>query len=414
MSNKTKRPHLILAKASQHSDGRVRAAIWRVVDYLDGKRRFIATGCAAGEAEKADRFLADYIAAKYKLPRRGQDIDAIGVADVLSVYLDDRPLAPGEEHSKQFLHRIDRLIDWWGGKMLAEVTGATCRAYAEVSGNRSGARRDLEDLRAAIVHHRRRGLHRGIVDVILPPKGPPRDRWLTRHEAAQLLWTCWRTRGMQARVHGRWAEVTAPRSVAVPTKRYPLRHLARFILIGLYTGSRCSVIADASPIRQQGRSFVDLDRGIFYRLAIGQVASPTKRQTAAPIPPRLLAYLRRWQRVGIAKEHFVEWNGKAVKSVKTAFAGAIEKAGLKGPIAPHTLRHTAVTWLMQNGAPMWQVAGFVGVSEQMVREVYGHRHPDYVQEAVAASGRRGGKRPAPAASVVSIEEARRQRDKQSA
>ncbi len=28
------------------------------------------------------------------------------------------------------------------------------------------------------------------VNVWLPPKGPPRDRWLTRSEAARLLWAC--------------------------------------------------------------------------------------------------------------------------------------------------------------------------------------------------------------------------------
>jgi len=62
---------------------------------------------------------------------------------------------------------------------------------------------------------------------------------------------------------------------------------------------------------------------------------------------------------------------------------------------------------------MGQVAGFVGTSERMVREVYGHHHPDYMQEAVAASGRRGGERLRPAP-VVSLEEARRQREKRRA
>lgn len=212
---------------------------------------------------------------------------------------------------------------------------------------------------------------------------------------------------MQRRDHG--PGVAAAGGEATPTIRYPLRHLARFILIGLYTGSRCGAIAAASPVRKEGRSWVDLDRGIFYRLATGRLASPTKRQTPAPIPPRLLAHLRRWQRLGVSKEHFVEWYGKLVKSVKTAFKSALDKAGVEGPVSPHTLRHTAVTWLMQNGAPMWQVAGFVGMSEQMIREVYGHHHPDHMQEVVAASGRRGGDRPRPAP-VVSLEEVRHKRE----
>jgi hypothetical protein len=32
------------------------------------------------------------------------------------------------------------------------------------------------------------------VKVSLPKKGPARDRWLTRDEAAHLIWTCWRPR----------------------------------------------------------------------------------------------------------------------------------------------------------------------------------------------------------------------------
>jgi hypothetical protein len=73
-------------------------------------------------------------------------------------------------------------------------------------------------------------------------------------------------------------------------------------LIGLYTGTRAGAIATASPYREPGRSYVDLDRGIFYRKAIGRRATK-KRQTPAPIPPRLLVHMRRWTaRVGPARK----------------------------------------------------------------------------------------------------------------
>jgi hypothetical protein len=38
------------------------------------------------------------------------------------------------------------------------------------------------------------GVSRGLVRVALPAKGAGRERWLTRSEAATLLWTCWRYR----------------------------------------------------------------------------------------------------------------------------------------------------------------------------------------------------------------------------
>lgn len=144
------------------------------------------------------------------------------------------------------------------------------------------------------------------------------------------------------------------------------------------TGTRASAIASASPYRDMGHSFVDLDQGIYYRLAIGKRAT-NKRQTPAPIPPRLLAHMRRWVRRGIVTSHFVEWQGAPVKSVKTGFRHAVGLAGLWGKVTPHTLRHTAATWLMQRGVPIWQAAGYLGMSSQMIERTYGHHHPDYMR-----------------------------------
>src|SRR6202044_3909329 len=100
----------------------------------------------------------------------------------------------------------------------------------------------------------------------------------------------------------------------------------------------------ASPHPREGRSFVDLERGIFYRKQIGKRATK-KRQTPAPIPPRLLAHLRRWKERRLIATCFVEFNGKPVASVKKGFKSAVELACLNGKVTPHTLRHTAATWL---------------------------------------------------------------------
>jgi len=83
--------------------------------------------------------------------------------------------------------RVGRLNEYWGGKTLSEVNTHTCAGYAKHRGNKGGARRDLETLRAAINHHSKEGFHRGLVRVSLPEKGEARDRWLTRGEAAQLI-----------------------------------------------------------------------------------------------------------------------------------------------------------------------------------------------------------------------------------
>jgi integrase len=343
-------------------------ATWRI---RDGARD-VGTGCAQQDLARAEQKLRDYIASKHEPKRKIQDIESIPIADVLLIYLTDR--RSFQQNKPQFDRRMQRLNDWWGTTMLAGVNGDTCRAYQRHRGNAGGTRRDLEDLRAAVNYHASEGLHRGIVKVALPPKGSPRDRWLTRSEAARLLWVCWRYRELQKR--GREGK----KGPALPTEKRPLRHLARFILIGLYTGTRAAAIASASPVPAFGRSFVDLSAGLYYRRATGNPET-NKRQPTVPVPPRLLAHMRRWTAQGLIKEHFVEFNGRPVKSVKTAFKRAVELAGLEAPASPHTLRHTAATWLMQNGVDLWTAAGFLGMSVEILQRVYGHHHPDHLRDA---------------------------------
>jgi hypothetical protein len=143
-----------------------------------------------------------------------------------------------------------------------------------------GAKRDLEDLRAAINHHHNEGLHRHTVGIVLPECGKSRERWLTRDEAARLLWTCWRTHEAQE---------------GAATDKRPLRHLCRFLLLGLSTESRPGVILTAAWDRGPGHSWVDAERGLFHRLPEG-TRETAKRQLPVPLATRLLAHLRRWER----------------------------------------------------------------------------------------------------------------------
>jgi hypothetical protein len=75
-----------------------------------------------------------------------------------------------------------------------------------------------------------------------------------------------------------------------------------------------------------------------------------------------------------------------VQSVKTAFHRACRLAGLQGDVTPHTLRHTAATWLMQAGVDKWEAAGFLGMTVEMIDRVYGHHHPDHLRSAAHAIG----------------------------
>lgn len=365
MPARPKPPRLWLRPARSAPDG-FRPATWIILD----RGKHITTGCTRSEVDRAGRELAAYIAQRHAPERSARSIAQIAVSDVLSIYNDD--VGHRIVDQRKFVARLRRLNRFFGRTMLSEINGATCRAYAEARGSEAGARRELEDLRAAIEHHAAEGLHREIVRVPLPPKAPSRTRWLTRDEAARLLWTCWRHREIQR---------------GEATKKRPLRHLVRFILIALYTGTRAGAVASASPREMPGRSWVDLERGVFYRLAIG-ARETNKRQPPVRLPPRLLAHMRRWARIDPGMQHFVEWQGEAVKSVKTGFRTAVGLAKLPGRVTPHTFRHTAATWLMREGVDVWEVAGFLGMSEATLRRVYGHHHPDFQMAAANAIGYR--------------------------
>jgi integrase len=77
--------------------------------------------------------------------------------------------------------------------------------------------------------------------------------------------------------------------------------------------------------------------------------------------------MRRWARLKLIAECFVEFSGKPVASVKKGFSAAVALARLTGKVTPHTPRHTAATWLMQRGVPVREVAGFLGTSAEVLR-----------------------------------------------
>jgi integrase len=363
------RPHLYLRRPRSDKTGS-HSAVWIIKDR--GHQR--STGCAAHDIEGAERVFAKYLASKHARAARQarhRDPDQIPVADVLTLYLTDMVLR--HSRPKETEGRIAALERFFGDKMLSDVTGETCRAYVAQRTTDAAARRELEDLRAAINYHRREGLHDKIVSVVLPDERPARERWLTRSEAARLIRSAWRYREMQK---------------GKPTDRRSRRHIAQFILVALYTGTRASAVCGAALQPTVRHGWIDLDRGVFYRRPVGQ-RETKKRQPPVPLPDHLLAHLRRWKRRG--QRFAVEWNSQPVKSIKRAFAKVVNDAGLGDDVTPHTLRHTAATWLMQQGTDMWEAAGYLGMTLEMLSQRYGHHHPDHLSGAKTAFRRRRGR-----------------------
>src|SRR5450759_1519615 len=367
MPRRSKGPRLWLQPARKNGKGNViEQAVW-VIREGSTKR---STGCGRGKIEQATAALRDYLNAKPTQRPRDRDPSSVAIADVVAIYTEDVVSKHGRP--KETAARLNRILDFFGDKMLSVLNKKTCADYTKQRGSEAAARRELEDLRSAVRHHWEAGLCAALTPVVLPDRGEGRERWLTRQEAAHLLRTA---RRMRQKQFGKL------------TDRVTAQHVAQFILVGLYTGTRagaiCGAVLDQPTI---GRSWIDLENGIFYRQAIGRRKKKNKQQTPVRLPPRLLAHLRRWKRKKISIRSVIEWNGGPVKRINKAFRSVRRAAGFGDDVIPHTLRHTCATWLAQRGVATWEAAGFLGMTEQTFIDVYGHHHPDHQKNAVNAFG----------------------------
>jgi integrase len=366
MPRRTKGPRLYLQPARPARDGKpAEQPVWCI---RDGSIKR-STGASALEIEKAESALRDYLNGKAEPRISNRDPSAVLVADAVAIYTED--VAHKHARPKETAARLGRILDHLGGKPLVYLNKATCEGYVRLRGSAPAARRELEDLRAAIRHHWEAGLCSALTPVVLPERGEPRERFLTRPEAARLLWAAWRLRQ-------KWK--------GQPSDRATAQHVARFILAGLYTSTRAGAICGASLHPAIGRGWIDLEHGVFYRRRAGSKRTK-KRQPSIRMPPRFLAHVRRWHQRLLAINNLIEWQGEPVKRINKAFRAAVKAAGLGRDVTPHTLRHTAITWQAQLGVPSHEICGFFGITMEMFERVYGHHHPDYQSNAVNALNR---------------------------
>ena len=349
-----------------------RSVVWNI---RDGQRT-IGTGCLESDRATAEKKLADYILTKHdpRASKRCGDPNAIKIADALMVYMQDK-IAHGAR-PKENIARVENLGDFFGERRIGELNGALQRDFVKQRGSQSAARRELQTLAAAINYHIKDAIGGAqmLFRPTLPDALPSRERWLTRSEAARLILAAWRKRSSQ-------------------NGRLTSQHIARFILVGLYTGTRAGAICDASLIPTIGRGHVNLETGQFRRLAYGK-RETNKRQPTIDLPPRLLAHLRRWHRLGISVKAVIEYQGEPVKRVSKGWDAVVESAGLatdipQNKVIPHTLRHTAISWYLRSGVPIDKVSDYCGVSIDIIRSVYGHHIPGGFDGVLASSNRLG-------------------------
>lgn len=300
--------------------------------------RFLRTGCGSGDRASAEKWLQAYIGKKHApTPSNDPLID-----EVLAAYGTER--APHSSRPRDIGYYLASLIRYWSGSRVSEITSRRCREYAA---SKAGAINDLKYLKAAVRYwHKEYGPLAALPPFDMPRPHPPRDRWLTRSEAAMLLWVARRN-----------------------------EMLKRFILIGLYTGSRSNVILSLQW------DWLDLVRGTMRRRGRGEIERSNKRRPAIRLGRRILGFLRRWRNMdGSHVSDPTRVCRLNNPQIRRAFTKACHRAGLDN-VTPHTLRHTRATWLMQAGVPIWEAAGHLGMSPQVLQRTYAHHSPEWQKAA---------------------------------
>ena len=315
---------------------------WNITFTEDGRRARYSLGVPGSAALKPD---AEREARRFWIERHQGE--ALTVSDIWNLY--------GEDRAGRAI--LDRMEFSW--KALAKRFGETAPerdltkdSRAHTAERRKAGRADgtiwteLNHLRIVLTWAHARGLIAFKPYVELPPKPDPKNRHLTRAEAASLL-----------------AAPAAP-------------HIALFIRLALTTAARTQALLDLTWDR------VDFER---ETITLHDASDMTKRKGRATVPMNgtsraaLLA-----ARKGAVSEYVIEWAGRKVGSIKRGVRATVAAAGLEG-VSPHVFRHTAAVWMAEDGTPMEEIAQYLGhEDETTTKRIYARFSPTHLRRAASS------------------------------
>ncbi len=288
---------------------------WYIL-WPDGRGRLCRTSTGTEDRGQAELELAAFIG----LRARPED-PAVG--GLIEQYLLEHPTRSSERHR----YAADRLQTHFLAMPASALTREAVREYLAARQAEGAAEttvgRELVVLRAALGHAVKERRLTTVPHIDIPRPRPARDRWLTRAEARRLLTAC----------------------------RLP--HLRLFVELALNTGARRGALLGLTWDR------VDLRR---RRIDLNPAGAEQtgKRRPVVPVNDRLFRALKSARRC--AQGPFVlSYRGQALKGLRRAFRRACERAGLVD-VTPHTLRHTAGSWMAQAGVPLFDIGAMLGPS----------------------------------------------------
>ncbi|PSK86184.1 site-specific recombinase XerD [Limimaricola soesokkakensis] len=243
------------------------------------------------------------------------------------------------------------ILPFFGGLRPSDITEELVQTYISTRVNlRTGKPvsdgtlwTELGRLRDALQYARKRNWIKSseITYIPRPSKPEPRDRWLRDPEIVFLF---------------------------RETMNQPHLYLAVHLMLA--TAGRVTAVLELTWDRVNFvENYIDL-----------RVVTDKRQKKRASVPiTKALRKLLTDAKSRSTCDHVVEWHGKPIKSIKTAFNHAAKRAGLVD-VTPHVMRHTAAVRMAAAGCPMERIAAYLGHSDPAItRKVYARFSPDHLR-----------------------------------
>jgi integrase len=305
----------------------------------DGRRR---ERLGSADTEQAARaLLAAFAEGKSAL----KSSSTLNVSTIFAAYAKDRALEGKLVDNLNYHWKA--LSPTFGPLAPSSITTDLCQDYTKSrlrEGRSAGTVwTELTQLRSALNWAAKRRVLTAAPYIWIPQKPLPKERVLTPDEYDALL-----------------AGAVMP-------------HVRLFIILALASAARSGAILDLLWSR------VDMERGTinFKRLDPPNPLKKTVRKGRAIVP------MNNWIRAALSEahagrltDHVIEWNGEPVLCIRKGFEAARIRAGL-ADVTPHTLRHTAASWMDTAGIDMERIARYLGHSDpQVTRSTYAKADPE--------------------------------------
>lgn len=323
--------------------------VWYVTWTENRRSRRVST-------RQTDRKNAEAFLSAFRLEYNPDAPEVINLPDVLDWYFDihGKNLATADLTK----HQIKNLISFFGCVPAHEIDPARQSAYVEHR-QKAGVKNDTINREFAVLSA---ALNRAYAwkyipqpfKIFLLPKAAPKERFLTRDEAAALY------RHLLNKIH----------------KSGQYHHLLLFTRIALNTGARSGVILSLTWDR------VDFRRRIIWFPVPGRKQT-NKRAAVISFDHKLEAALRAAKKRA-KSDHVIEFEGAPIRRIRRALSRAFQEIGLTD-VSPHTLRHTFATWAAMGGAPLYILGGALGHSNPSTTARYAKYQPEAFKDVIRAS-----------------------------